>query len=189
MAVERSVSDLLLGSFDYVWTRVRSRCEGLTQEEYLWKPVAGCWTVKLVDGVWRVPPRAGPGPDPAPVTTIAWRLWHIASDCLATYAKGLTVWPLEVEDTEWYGEVDEALAATDRAWDAFRTALGALGEDGMWTPLGKDWGPYAPEPWAALVVHALDEIAHHGAEIALLRDLYAHQKPKPPKVVRRRDLG
>ena len=97
MGVERSVSDLLLGSFDYVWTRARSRCEGLTQEEYLWKPVAGCWTVKLVDGVWRVPPRAGPGPDPAPVTTIAWRLWHIASDCLATYAKGLTVWPLEVE--------------------------------------------------------------------------------------------
>lgn len=183
------MSDLLLGSFDYVWNRVRTRCEGLTQDEYLWKPVAGCWTVKLVDGAWRVPRREPPGAEPAPVTTIAWRLWHMASDCLASYAKGLTVWPLEVEDTEWYGDVDEALAATDRAWDVFRTALGALGEDGMWTSLGKDWGPYAKDPWAALVVHALDEIAHHGAEIALLRDLYAHQKPKRPTGVRRRDLG
>jgi hypothetical protein len=48
----------------------------------------------------------------------------------------------------------------------------ALGEDGVRQPLGPAWGPYADDSWAALVVHAQDELAHHGAEVALLRDLY-----------------
>lgn len=30
--------------------------------------------------------------------------------------------------------------------------------------------------WAGLVLHAQDEMSHHGAEIALLRDLYAVQR-------------
>lgn len=33
-------------------------------------------------------------------------------------------------------------------------------------------GPFAKEPMAALVVHINREALHHGAEIALLRDLY-----------------
>ncbi|MEO9137734.1 MAG: hypothetical protein ABI345_01580 [Jatrophihabitans sp.] len=80
--------------------------------------------------------------------------------------------PLERPVTEWYGEVDAALGALDTATAAFLERVTALGEDGISRPLGPDWGPYADDTWAALVVHALDEIAHHGAEIALMRDLY-----------------
>ncbi|MCZ2837567.1 hypothetical protein [Modestobacter sp. VKM Ac-2985] len=43
----------------------------------------------------------------------------------------------------------------DGAWSVRR------GGDGTWTA-----------DWADLLVHATDELAHHGAEIALLRDLY-----------------
>jgi len=53
--------------------------------------------------------------------------------------------------------------------------MATLGEDGIWEPMGPRWGPFAESPWAALVVHATDELAHHGAEIALLRDLWAHR--------------
>ncbi|MDT4906149.1 MAG: hypothetical protein QOH52_4165, partial [Pseudonocardiales bacterium] len=53
-----------------------------------------------------------------------------------------------------------------------RDRVTALGEDGVRQPLGPAWGPYADDSWAALVVHAQDELAHHGAEVALLRDLY-----------------
>jgi hypothetical protein len=44
-----------------------------------------------------------------------------------------------------------------------------------------DWGrllvgprgrPYAEDPMAALIAHINREVMHHGAEIALLRDLY-----------------
>ena len=176
--MERDVAHLVLKSIDEVWERQRGRFEGLTQEEYLWEPAPGCWSVSQVDGRWVVPPRVDPDPGPAPITTVAWRLWHIGPDCLGSYLRGgLGEWPLEVHDVEWYERVDDALAAVDRCWDAFRTGLGRLGDEGMWRPLGEAWGPFAPEPWAALVLHAQDELAHHGAEIGLLRDLWSRLRP------------
>ena len=166
---------LLLVTFDRVWDRQRGRLEGLTRDEYLWEPVAGCWSVREVDGTWRANERSWPEPDPAPVTTVAWRMWHIASDCFADYTeRGLGDRPLDVRGGEWFGDVEPALAALDRAWAGFRAGIEALGDDGLWRPLGDQWGPYAEDSWGALVVHALDELSHHGAEIGLLRDLYAH---------------
>ena len=34
-------------------------------------------------------------------------------------------------------------------------------------------GPYAESSKADLALHVLDEVIHHGAEVGLLRDLYA----------------
>lgn len=171
-----AATNVVLNGLDRVWRRQRGRFEGLTQDEYLWEPVADCWSVRPVDGVWRAnEPRTGPEPEVAPVTTIAWRLWHIGSDCLADYtSRGLGDWPLAVEGTEWYESVDDALVAVDQAWTSFRSGLDALGEAGLWGPLGEQHFEWAAEPWAALGVHALAEVSHHGAEIGLLRDLWAH---------------
>src|SRR6266508_529970 len=47
---------LLLAQTDEVYARLRQRLAGLTDDEYFWKPV----------------------PDPAPFTTIGWRLVHVA---------------------------------------------------------------------------------------------------------------
>lgn len=166
---------LLLAGVNEASIRLRERLEGLTTDEYLWEPVTDCWTVRESDGRWIPQPRTRESERivPAPVTTIAWRLWHIAADCLCGYiSPALGDWPLERPATDWYGEVDAALAALDTATNVFSERITALGEDGIAAPLGPDWGPYGKEPWAALVVHALDEIAHHGAEIALMRDLY-----------------
>ena len=177
---DRLVAPRVLSAFDLVWGRVRDRLSGLDQEEYFWEPAPGCWSVRERDGTWVVD-RVHPEPQPPPVTTIAWRLWHIASDCLAGYtARGLGPWPLGVQGRDWYGEVGQALAATDTAWAAFRSGLDDLGEDGMWRRLGPDWGPYAEDTWADLALHALDEVAHHGAEIGLLRDLHAARRATAP---------
>lgn len=172
----RQVGPVVLGALDFVWARFRARVDGLGQDEYLWEPVPGCWSVRPeADGRWQVD-RVIPDPEPAPVTTIAWRLWHIGSDCLADYTSGgLGDWPLRVRDRQWYGDVAEALTEVDRAWTAFRAGLDSLGEDGMWRPLGERWGQYAAEPWVSLALHAQDELSHHGAEIALLRDLYRNR--------------
>jgi hypothetical protein len=177
----RDAGAVMLDGLDYMWDRVRSRLNGLTQDEYRWEPVSRCWSVRPGDdGVWRVE-RVVPEPAPAPVTTIAWRLWHIASDCLAGYTiGGLGPWPLPdlpPRGQEWYADVEPALDAVDLAWTGFRSGVGALDDDAMWQPLGQKWGPYAEDPWLALVLHATDEVVHHGAEIALLRDLYAAQVP------------
>ena len=42
----------------------------------------------------------------------------------------------------------------------------------LFDPLGPTWGPYGDSTFLALMLHALDEVIHHSAEIALLRDLY-----------------
>lgn len=162
---------LMLG-IDDAWQRLHKRVQGLSPDEYRWEPVDSCWTVRQADGRWMAD-RSETDPDPAPVTTIAWRMWHIGSDCLASYVSpALGVWPLPVRDGEWFGEPEPALAAMLAGFDVFRSRIESLGEDGLWRQLGPDWGPYAEGTWADLVVHALDELAHHGAEIALLRDLY-----------------
>ena len=164
----RELQPVLMGSLDYVWDRVRGRVDGMADDEYLWEPVAGCWTVRggAID-------RVVPDPDPAPVTTIAWRMWHIAAECLDGYSERLFgATGLGLGERQWYDSADDARAGSDRAWAVFRDGLGALGEDGLWQPLGAGWGPYADDTVAALVLHAQDEISHHGAEISLQRDLY-----------------
>lgn len=172
----RQVGPLLLGSLDYVWSRIRDRLSGLTEDEYLWEPGPGCWSVRLTSGGrWEIE-RPEPEPSPPPVTTIAWRLWHVGSECLAGYtSQGLGPWPLKVRDREWYPSPGPALEALDQAWQAFYAGLVNLGEDGLWQPLGPAWEEFADDPWAGLVLHAQDELSHHGAEVALLRDLYSQR--------------
>jgi len=47
-----------------------------------------------------------------------------------------------------------------------------LGADGLARAIGPAEGPWADHPMATLVLHINREMLHHGAEIALLRDLY-----------------
>jgi hypothetical protein len=51
----------------------------------------------------------------------------------------------------------------------------ALGDEGLARPCGAAEGLFAAYPMAALVLHVNREVLHHGAEIALLRDLYANR--------------
>ncbi|MGY1807871.1 DinB family protein [Blastococcus sp. SYSU D00669] len=170
---DRLVLPVLLHVWDDAWERLDRRLAGLSDEEYLWRPVPGAWSVSRADdGTWTADGTYDE-PDPAPVTTIAWRLWHLASDCLAYYLRTSPGGrPLAVDDREWHGDAATALRDLRAAATAFRAAAETRGEDGIWERLGPRWGPYAEGTWADLVAHALDELAHHGAEIALLRDLY-----------------
>ena len=47
-----------------------------------------------------------------------------------------------------------------------------LDEDGLLAPCGPAEGPFAEAPMADLILHIHREAIHHGAEVALLRDLY-----------------
>ena len=170
---ERQVLPVLLRGWDDAWERLDRRLQGLGDTEYLEEPVRGAWTVRRGDdGRWTAD-WADPDPDPAPVTTIAWRLWHLASGALASYLdRSPAGRPLAVTGTTWHGEAAPAVADLAVAAVAFRAAVTALGEEGIWQPLGPAWGGFAEASWADLLVHATDELAHHGAEIALLRDLH-----------------
>jgi hypothetical protein len=118
---------------------------------------------------------------PPPFTTIAWRLSHL-TELLALRADhtagGRT---MTREDFRVSGDAASAVADFDRAAGAWRAALVAA-DDAALDTIGHSAYPYGSdpeEPFLDVVWWVNQELLHHGAEIALLRDLYrlSHTAP------------
>jgi uncharacterized damage-inducible protein DinB len=171
----------IIGLSDYAYQRTRSRLAGLTDEEYFWEPVPGCWTIRRTDsGVYRADHADRPGTPP--FTTIAWRLWHLI-ECYE--GKRNPQW-LGVQrppggfdrDDPAPATAAEAIAVLERAYAFWQDLLQELPAASWWEPMGPVAGPYAEGDKASLVLHQLDEQIHHGAELGVLRDLYLHDRAK-----------
>jgi hypothetical protein len=171
-----AIGPSLVTAFDYVWNRYTHRIGGLTDEEYLWEPTDDCWTIRQnADGSWMMD---GDGrreePDPAPFTTIAWRICHIGRDVLAGFAGRL--FDADVSTSFLLpGSVDGVWTFLDDSYQAWREGIEAVSEDDWWKLLGPDWKPYDESNRVDLAVHVFDELVHHAAEVGVLRDLYAHR--------------
>ncbi|CAG7647610.1 DinB family protein [Actinacidiphila bryophytorum] len=175
-------SDRLADQLDRHWQKnLRPRWEGLTDEEYFWEPVRGCWSVRprgasdasAGAGEWTVD-YASPAPEPAPVTTIAWRMAHIVVSCLG-YRVGWHFGGQDVDsDTYPYaGTADEALKQLDDMYGRWNAGVRELSDADLENPPA-----VGPEqfPMEGIVLHVNRELIHHGAEISLLRDLYRRQE-------------
>jgi hypothetical protein len=66
-----------------------------------------------------------------------------------------------------------ALAALDAANEWWRGLLSSVTEVALAELVGPVAGQYAESTKAGFVLHQLDEMIHHGAEVAVIRDLYA----------------
>ena len=80
-------TELLHEQWEASCARLERTLTGLTDDEFFWEPCAGCWTVRRTEtraasadgcGEWVID-YVVPEPDPAPVTTIAWRTVHVAA--------------------------------------------------------------------------------------------------------------
>jgi DinB superfamily len=173
------IGSSLRTAFDYVWDRFSDRLAGMGDDEYLWAPAAGCWSVRLdAEGRGRLDGGGGggPAPDPAPLTTIAWRIGHVGGLALGGFANRLFEdGSLRVEDIDFPGHVADAIPFLERNYGRWRSGVASLDSDQWWMPLGPAWGPYAESTTVDLALHVLDELVHHGAEVGLLRDLYANR--------------
>lgn len=160
----------LVGQLEFYWdAHLWPRIQGLTDDEYLWEPVNGCWSIHPgADGTWTADD-AWPPPDPAPVTTIAWRMQHIAIGCFADRAR--LFFDIGGDDS-LPATADGGLTFLDDTYHRWHDAIAALDSSGIDAPLGERGGPFAEEPMGELILHINREVMHHSAEIALLRDLY-----------------
>jgi hypothetical protein len=178
---------LLREQISWHWTaQLRDRLDGLTDDEYFWEPAPGCWNVRPRD-TGTAPVRAGTGamtidyaipqPDPAPFTTIAWRLGHVIVGVLAMrnashFGRAAT----DYDTFPYAATAAEALAQLDEEYATWLAGVESLGEDGLARPCGEAEGPYAEYPLAALILHINRELIHHLSEVCLLRDLHLHTK-------------
>ena len=163
----------ILRTYQFAGARLHARLEGLTDDEFFWEPVPGCWSIRRNDGTWTIDGDGGGiHPDPAPLTTIAWRIVHLGGGALGGFT-GLRFgdgWPDLLADLPQ--DAARARDYMDEKFDGWVSALRALDDPGWASPLGDAWGEYANESSVDLALHVLDELIHHGAEIALMRDLY-----------------
>lgn len=67
------------------------------------------------------------------------------------------------------------LAQPDEVYAAWIDALRSLDDAALARPVGPTEGPWAEHSMGTLIAHIHREIIHHGAEVALLRDLWAHR--------------
>ncbi|WP_460838400.1 DinB family protein [Nocardioides marmoraquaticus] len=168
-------TDLLLDQLVWHWEQqLRPRLDGLTDDEYLWEPAPGSWNLHpSPDGSVSVD-FAFPEPTPVPVTTIAWRLAHVVvgifGDRNARHFGG----PAASYDSWAYAATaDEALRQLDDGYDRWVAGVRSLDDAALARPCGEDG--FETLPMAALVLHVHREVLHHGAELALLRDLWPHR--------------
>jgi hypothetical protein len=173
----------------FATTRLLGRLDGLTDEEYRWEPVESCWTVRLGDdGTWHgdVNPSGthDATTDPQPFTTISWRLWHLGASPRPTWPTG----DLDADDfvRAWFNQIpaaaspavgtaDEARALVQATWKRMAETLARFTADQLAAPMGPAAGPFADNSLEGLVLHIADELIHHGAEVGVVRDLYAHR--------------
>jgi hypothetical protein len=151
--------------------QLRPRLDGLTHDEYFWEPVPGCWTVQPNGAI----DFAYPPPQPEPFTTIAWRLAHVIVGVFAmrnhNHFGGP---PADYQSWSYARDAGTALTQLDEEYHRWITGVQALTDEDLGRPCGPAEGPYAEHSMAELVLHINREVIHHGAEIACLRDLYAH---------------
>ncbi|MEZ0070203.1 hypothetical protein ABIA32_006255 [Streptacidiphilus sp. MAP12-20] len=193
----------LLDQYDFARKRLTDRMGGpfvnsgngldievppMTDAEYLWEPVPGCWSVRprataapgrgatLLVGAGRWGRDTAPvHPTPPPFTTIAWRLSHLA-EMLALRADHTNgSHRLTRDDFHAAGDAADAAVMFDTAAEAWRDALLSVADDATLDKIGHSTYPNGSDPedpFIETVWWVNQELLHHGAEIALLRDLW-----------------
>jgi hypothetical protein len=173
------VTTQLADQLDYHWThQLRPRLDGLTDDEYFWQPIPDCWTVHPDGSI----DFAYPAPQPAPFTTIAWRLAPVIVGVFAMRNPSHFGGPAaDYQSWDYATDAQTALQQLDDAYKGWITGVRRLDAAALARPIGPAEGPWAEHPMAELVLHINREAIHHGAEIACLRDLYAHTTKREGK--------
>lgn len=163
---------LLLDQFDTSCELGRDRMACLTDDEHLWEPAPGAWSVRRdASGAW-APEVVRPAPDPPPLTPIAWRLGHLHQGFAEQWE-----WTFGARRHPVVEHSPSAADALDRLWTGparRRDSVATLTDEQMDT-VGFGQFPHGLDPtlpFVAIVWWTNRELIHHLAEAALLRDLW-----------------
>lgn len=171
----------VLGQLEVYWFgSVTVRMAGLTDDEFFWKPTEDAFCLRRDgDTLFYEWPPGSLGETTPPVTTIAWRIAHIAQGCfLNRWHTHFGGGEIEWDKQPFPANASDALQYLETWKERWIGAIREAGEDGLWRPLGQSEFDVeimqlgATDPFIGVVMHINREVMHHGGEINLLRDLY-----------------
>jgi hypothetical protein len=178
---------VLLDQFETSRQFATARLAGLTDDEFLWEPAPGAWSLRrrgsavsrdpFGAGEWQVDFELGREIEAVgPVTTIAWRLahlvWGFESRWHWTFGPRSTP-PEELVTFE--SSAAGMLAQLDDTLDRWHTGLASLTDEQL-DMVGFGQFPYGLDPqlpFIGIVWWTNREYIHHTAEIGVLRDLWS----------------
>ncbi len=176
--------DLLLAQYETSYAMLAERLAGLGDDEYFWEPAPGCWSLRRQGevrtnrsvgvGDWRLE-YEHPESTPAPVTTAAWRLGHLVSSQMLRHDWTFGRKALSIDEIQFPGSVAEALSWMEQSHQAWHAGLAGLAESDL-DVVGLSSYPDGLDPqlpFGAILWWTNRELIHHGAELGLLRDLWA----------------
>jgi hypothetical protein len=173
---------LLEEQTDGAWRFIRSRLEGLTDEEFFWEPVRDVWTIRSKDGIWMMDEPEVPDDWPEfdthqrpPFTTIGWRLVHVAACKVMYHDYGFGPATGRWSDLVPHAARD-AISLLEHGHARLSEALSRLSDADLDEPRRTNWGDTWPT-WRIFTT-MIEHDFHHGAEIACVRDLYRHTVPR-----------
>jgi hypothetical protein len=177
------IKDDLIGLSEFSFQRTRARVAGLTDEEWLWEPVAWSWTLREIHDEWAfdwLPTALMKGPPP--VTTIAWRLGHLIDNYAGARNRPWLGLEPDAPMSTFTGSAASEVDRLDEAYAQWDKTLHDVDDAALDAKLGSIAGEYAEHTLASFVLHELDEVIHHGAEIGVLRDLYGARSVPVPAI-------
>lgn len=142
---------------------------GLSDDECLWEPVPGCWTVKPnSQGIW-LPDWEDPEPEPAPVCNIGWISWHIGWWWSMVHDYSFGAGTLQRQNCLWPGTAGGAVQWITDCHDAWSSSLASLSEDDLDSSELTRWPYLEPRPFGYVIAWVNAELMKNFAEIGILR--------------------
>jgi hypothetical protein len=173
---------------------------GLTDDELMWEPADGAWTVGRAAEMRTPTPfvtgslaadfdedlviEAIQGRAIEPPTSIAWLFWHVGSmpgraaelDVFGGAHTAASGWTSPYNTAHpVFRTADEAVDAMRTGWRALDAALRSVTDEQLERPTafwgyGDSTGPMGTG--SQIVASVLNEVSHHGTQIGVIRDFY-----------------
>jgi len=196
---ERRAQTLLEMMFFIEQFTLKRAWNGLTDDELLWDPTPGCWSVRPVEESRTGTPfvvgtleadfdgdlvmAAIEGKAIEPLTSIAWLFWHVGSQP-GRAAQLDFLGGSHTADSGWtspyiaghpiFTSAEEAVGAMRAGWRELDAALKSASDERLEQPV-RFWGYGGPGPMgtgAQVIASILNEVSHHATQMGVLRDLY-----------------
>ncbi|MBI3738211.1 MAG: DinB family protein [Chloroflexi bacterium] len=167
----QSQVESLLRQCDDVWSRVQEYLAGIRADEFAWSPINNVWHLIEQNGRWTIPYAWVP-PQPAPFTTIAWRMAHMAANKVLVLDHAFGKRQARLANLNLPADAEGMMNYLRDCHLPLRAQIEQLNDADLATPRYTEWGEQRPTE--RIIVSAILHDMEHGAQIATVREFYRH---------------